>query len=91
MASNLSAVAKFLPESTEYHSFQAVKRQRLSRLMGEQPTKTELFIEYLDLLRDIDRVQPSGTYDIYRVSVAPSGVPGRRKRIARYVKYERSF
>gem|GEM_PF-5059935 len=51
MTAKMSAVPKFMTESIEYHSFQAVKRQRLSRLMGEQPAKTELFPEYMDLLR----------------------------------------
>ena len=91
ITSHMSAMPKSWADSTEYHSFQAVRRERLSRLMGGQPLKTELFVEYLGLLRDLDKMQPPGTYNIYRIAVAPSGIPGNRRRIAFYTKIEKSF
>ena len=85
-----STVPKTRTESIEYHSFQAVKAMQVSRLLGEPPIQTVLFPDFFELIREIDRWQPTGTYKIYRVAVAPSGVPGRRKRIATYTKYEKS-
>jgi len=92
MATRLSAAPKPVVDSVKfnYTSYQAVKREIWRRLRGELPKQTDLFINYLALLENIDQAQDPGIYEIYRVSVLPSGMPGSHKRIARYTKYERS-
>ncbi|MBI4170360.1 MAG: hypothetical protein HY514_01605 [Candidatus Aenigmarchaeota archaeon] len=92
MSTRLSAASKPVVDSVKfnYTSYQAVKREIWRRLRRELPKQTDLFINYSDLLENIDQAQEPGVYNIYRVYVSPSGMPKSRKRIARYTKYETS-